>query len=71
MERLIINIPEKKSALVKKMLEGFGVSFQGSARPAPSGYREKISKVSTWTAEETTVFEETKKAFDSLKPHSW
>jgi len=71
MEKLIINIPENKSALVKKMLEGFGVSFHGAAKLTSSGYREKITEVSAWTAEDTAVFEETKKAFDSLKPHSW
>ncbi|MDR3695026.1 hypothetical protein [Mucilaginibacter sp.] len=49
METLIIKIPEKKSALVKQILKGLGVTIQPAGKTSPSGYKQKLANVSVWT----------------------
>jgi hypothetical protein len=49
METLIINIPEKKSTLVKQILKGLGVTIQEAGKTNLSAYKQKIAKVSVWT----------------------
>jgi len=71
METLIINIPEKKSTLVKQMLKDMGVTIQQTAKTSMAAYKQKIAKVSAWTNEELEGFEESKKAFENLKPQQW
>jgi hypothetical protein len=71
METLIINIPEKKSTLVKQILKGLGVTIQHAGKTSISGYKQKIAKVSTWTDDDLKVLEESKKAFENLKPQQW
>ncbi len=45
METLIINIPEKKSNLVKQILKGLGVTIQQIDKPNLSDYKKKIAKI--------------------------
>jgi hypothetical protein len=71
MERLIINIPEKKSTLVKQILKGLGVTIQQESHTNTSVYKQKLSKVSTWSDKDLKVFEESKNAFENLKPQQW
>jgi hypothetical protein len=71
MERLVINIPEKKSTLVKQILKGLGVTIQEDAKSNNSAYKQKLTKVSTWSDDDLKVFEESKKAFENLKPQQW
>jgi hypothetical protein len=71
METLIINIPEKKSTLVKQMLKDMGVTIQQSAKINISAYKQKLAKVSVWGDEDLKAFEESKKAFENLKPQQW
>ena len=71
METLIINIPEKKSTLVKQILKGLGVTIQQTGKTNVSAYKEKLANVSTWTDDDLKVFEESKKAFENLKPQQW
>ena len=71
MERLIINIPEKKSTLVKQILKVLGVTIQQEGRYIPSTYKQNLTKVTTWPDEDLIVFEESKKAFENLKPQQW
>jgi hypothetical protein len=68
METLIINIPEKKSTLVKQILKGLGVTIQSTSTTSISGYKQKLANVSVWTGDDLKVFEKSKKAFESLKP---
>jgi len=49
METLIINIPEKKSNLVKQILKGLGVTIQQADKTSIAAYKQKITTVSTWT----------------------
>lgn len=71
MERLVINIPERKSTLVKQILKGLGVTIQQESKSTPSTYKQKLTKLTTWPGEDLSVFEETKKAFENLKPQQW
>lgn len=49
METLIINIPEKKSTLVKQILKGLGVTIHPTSKTGVSGYKQKLANVSVWT----------------------
>ena len=50
MEKLTINIPETKSALVKQLLKELGVVFQSaSKKESGSDIRAKLTKVSVWS----------------------
>lgn len=69
METLIINIPDKKSTLVKQILKGMGVTIQQTGKTIPSNYKQKLAQVSVWTDEDLKAFEEGSKAFENLKPH--
>jgi hypothetical protein len=71
METLIINIPEKKSTLVKQILKGLGVTIQQPGKINIPGYKQKLAEVSTWTNDDLKIFEESKKAFENLKPQQW
>ena len=71
METLIINIPEKKSALVRQMLKDMGVTIQQAGKKDISGYKQKLTQVSVWSDDDLKVFEESKKAFEDLKPQKW
>ena len=68
METLIINIPDKKSTLVKQILKGLGVTIQESSKTKEPAYRKKLLKVSTWAAEDLKNFEDSRKSFENLSP---
>jgi hypothetical protein len=70
MERLTINIPDKKSALVKQILKGLGVTIQ-EKHPVGSAFKDKLVKVSTWTEEDLKSFDDAQKAFSGLKSAQW
>lgn len=71
METLIINIPDKKSTLVKQILKGLGVTILENSKTKESAYRKKLLKVSTWVEEDLKNFENSKKAFEDLRPQQW
>lgn len=71
METPVVNIPENKSSLVKQILAEPGVTIQKQSKPAKSTFKQNLARVSVWTDNDLTVFEESKKAFDSLKPQQW
>lgn len=72
MEKLTINIPETKSALVKQLLKELGVVFQTSEKKENvSEIRSKLANTSVWSEKDLQVFEDSKHAFDSLKPTQW
>jgi hypothetical protein len=70
MVRLIIDIPDAKSTLVKQILKEFGVTIQQEIKSQPSAYKKKLLQVSTWTEEDLKAFDESKKAFENLLPHN-
>ncbi len=71
MERLTINIPETKSSLVKQILKELGVVIQPEKKANTSNFREKLANVSVWSDDDLSVFEESKTAFENLKPQQW
>ncbi len=71
METLIINIPNKKSTLVKQILKGLGVTIQENNQTKESAYKKKLLKVSTWAAEDLKSFEDSRKSFENLSPQQW
>jgi len=70
MERLIIDIPDKKSALVKQLLKELGVTIKKESDKSISDYQKNLLKISVWTDDDLKVFEENKKNFD-WKPEKW
>lgn len=71
METLIINIPDKKSTLVKQILKGLGVTILENSQTKESAYRKKLLKVSTWAEEDLKNFENSRKSFEDLRPQQW
>ncbi|SEP39025.1 MULTISPECIES: hypothetical protein [unclassified Mucilaginibacter] len=71
MEKLTINIPDKKSSLVKQILIGLGVTIQQDSSTNTIAYREKLAKISIWSDDDLKFLEEGKNAFESLKPQQW
>jgi len=71
MEKLTINIPDKKIALVKQVLQGLGINIPGAPAMPRKDYKKKISQVSVWSEEDIKVLEEGKNAFNSLKAEQW
>lgn len=71
MERLTINIPEEKSSLVKQILKELGVIIQPEKKVNISDVRKKLANVSVWSDDDLKVFEESKTAFENLKPPQW
>jgi len=70
MEKLIINVPEGKSALVKELPKELGVTIE-QEKMDREAYREKILKVGVWTDEDLKPIEEARSHFNSLKPAQW
>ena len=71
MEKLTINVPETKSALVKQLLKELGVVFQSPGKKNILEVRSKLANVSVWSDKDLQVFEDSKQAFDNLTPPQW
>jgi len=71
MEKLIINVPERKSTLVKQILLGLGVTIQGASVAAENHYKEKLAGVSVWSDDELKAFDKTNEAFNNLNTEEW
>ena len=71
MERLVINIPEEKSKLVKQILKGLGVIIQKEDKNTTLDYKTKLTKVSIWPKDDFKEAEEGRKSFENLKPQKW
>ncbi len=70
MEKLIINVPEGKSALIKELLKELGVTIQ-QEKIDMEAFKEKILQIPVWSDEDVKPIEEARSAFDSLKPVQW
>jgi hypothetical protein len=71
METLIIDVPERKSVLVKQLLESLGIAIRSADHSNLGSYKRDLANVSVWSDDDLKVFEETKKAFEDLKPQQW
>ncbi len=70
MEKLIINVPEEKSALIKELLKELGVTIE-QEKMDMEAYRKDLAQVSTWSDEDLKVFEENTQHFNSINPPKW
>jgi hypothetical protein len=71
MERLIIDIPDKKSAFVKQLLTELGVTIQPQKEIDLSARKKRLAKISVWSDEDLKIFDESKKGFENWKPEEW
>lgn len=71
MERLIINVPNQKSAIVKQVLKDLGVIIQQEENGSTGTYKQELANISIWSDEDLKPIEDAVKAFESLKPQQW
>jgi len=71
METLTINIPDKKSALVKQILKGLGVTIQGQNKNEEAAYKKKLLEVTVWSSDDLRHTEAARMSFETLKPQQW
>jgi len=71
METLIINIPDKKSDLVKQILTELGVTMQQLDKETLSDHKKKLLQVSVWSDDDIKPIEEASKHFENFKPQQW
>jgi hypothetical protein len=65
-ERLIIDIPEEKSSLVKQILNEFGVIILPGKKVNRADLRKKLANVSVWSDDDLRVFEKKGMPFEIL-----
>lgn len=65
MEKLIINVPEEKSQLVKALLKELGVTIV-QENFDKEAYLKKITEIPVWSEEDVRAFEEATKTLNSL-----
>ncbi len=70
MEKLIINVPESKSALVKAVLKELGVTIEQEKMDKEAHLKE-IADMPVWSDEDLKPMEDAREAFNSLKPAQW
>lgn len=71
MERLIIEVPDQKSSLVKQLLTELGVTIQSENAVDKSTFKQNLLKVSVWTDEDVKDFEKNIKTLKNWKPEEW
>ncbi len=67
MEKLIIYVTKRKSALVKELLKELGVTIE-QEKMDMEAHRKKIAEMPVWSDEDLKPIEEAREAFNSLKP---
>ncbi len=70
MEKLIINVPESKSVLVKAVLKELGVTIEQEKMDKEAHLKE-IADMPVWSDEDLKPMEDAREAFNSLKPVQW
>jgi hypothetical protein len=71
MEKLVINIPDSKSNIVKQVLHSLGVTIPGHDAPIKGDYKKKLLNVKVWATEDLREIEDASKAFNDLKAEKW
>lgn len=71
MERLVIEIPEKKSTLIKQLLTELGAVIKQENPPVLSDRKKSLANISVWSDDDLKVSEESKQAFNNWKPEEW
>jgi len=71
MEKLVINIPESKSNIVKQVLHSLGVTVPGYNAALKGDYKKRLLNISSWTEEDLKPIEDAGKNFGDLKAEEW
>ena len=58
MERLIIDVPDQKSSLVKQLLKELGVAIQAENEINKATFRQNLLKVSVWSDDDIKVIQD-------------
>ena len=71
MEKLVINVPEVKSNIVKQILHGLGIYIEGDQLVAKGNYKQKLLNTAVWSDDDLKPIVEGKNLFDNLKAEEW
>ena len=71
MEKLVINVPDAKSNIVKQILHGLGVDIPGQKAVVKGNYKEKLLKVSKWSDDDIKGLRESLISFSNLRSDEW
>jgi hypothetical protein len=71
MEKLVINVPEMKSSIVKQVLHGLGVNIEGYISLPRGNYKEKLLNVTTWSDEDMKPVKEGGELLNKFKAEEW
>ena len=71
MEKLVINVPDGKSNIVKQVLHSLGVTIPGYDAPIKGEYKKSLLKITVWSAEDLKQIEDASKALNNLKAEEW
>jgi hypothetical protein len=71
MEKLVINIPDGKSNIVKQVLHGLGVYPNGHDAPVKGDYKKRLLRISAWSNEDIKPIEDGGQSFTDLKAEEW
>jgi hypothetical protein len=71
MEKLVINIPDGKSNIVKQVLHGLGVYTIGDDAPVKGDYKKRLLQVSVWSDEDIKTIKYSGRSFSDLKADEW
>jgi hypothetical protein len=69
MEKLIIEVPDKKIHMVKQLLTAIGVKHRDYSKHKKN--KDDLKKVSVWTEEEIEAVEKVSKSLQSLQIKEW
>jgi hypothetical protein len=70
MAKTVIEHSDKKSQIIKKVMQGMGVNIDAEKKISPEAYREKLMQVSVWTDDDIKVIEDGGSAI-KFKPTEW
>ena len=71
MEKLVINVPDSKSNIVKQVLHSLGVTVPGHNAPLKGDYKKRLLNIATWAEEDLKPIVNAGKNFGDLKAEEW
>jgi len=71
MEKLVINIPDGKSNIVKQVLHGLGVYPNDHDAPVKGDYKKRLLRIGAWSDEDIKPIEDGGQSFTDLKAEEW
>lgn len=71
MEKLVINVPDGKSNIVKQILHSLGVTVPGQDAPIKNDYKKRLQNVAVWPDEDLKQIEDSSKTLNNLKAEEW